>query len=240
MTSGEPTAVGELSHTLTHSHIISTSSQINRFLSVRHQFGGSIPIVANGQTLDQSRGHVKLNGRKGHVRIRLPPSFFDGITSGVEGQALGVMVLDKLQNSTDKVGEGIGNGSPPGSAPGGSRSLEVKSDKGVRDNKSRDLVGEEPIDTEQRYAEVGFVIEFLLEVDAPTLRPSISYVPSTYPTKDSLSATVTPSSSQKVSSFISTRCCLHFSFFSYGRAYPNDPYQQRLVSTAFNKSSRTS
>lgn len=143
--------------------------------------------MTNGQTLDQSRGLAKLNGRKGHIRIRLPDAFFDGIASGVEGRALGVMVVDKLQNSTSKVGGSIGNGSPPESVPGQSRSLEVKSDEGT----VRDLVGEEPTDTEQRYAEVGFVIEFLLDVDAPTLQPSTSYIPSANPTPDWLSATAT-------------------------------------------------
>ena len=61
----------------------------NRFLSIRHQYGGNIAIVANGRTLDPSRAHAKLNGVRGYIKIRLPDSFFEGITSVTEAQALG-------------------------------------------------------------------------------------------------------------------------------------------------------
>lgn len=69
-------------------------------LSLRHEYGGSIDIVANGQTLDPSISNVKLRGKSGSVRIRLPDSFYDGIIGETTCQALGIMVLDKLDNTT--------------------------------------------------------------------------------------------------------------------------------------------
>lgn len=63
-----------------------------RFFTLRHQFGGELPVIANGQILDRSMTHVKLNGIRGWVRVRLPNFFFENITSVTEAQALGVMV----------------------------------------------------------------------------------------------------------------------------------------------------
>ena len=42
---------------------------------------------------------MKLNGFYGYIRIRLPDSFYKGITAETDAQALGVMVLNKLSNS---------------------------------------------------------------------------------------------------------------------------------------------
>lgn len=69
-------------------------------LSLRHEYGGSIDLVANGQTLDPSMSNVKLRGKSGSVRLRLPDLFFDGIIGETTFQALGIMVLDKLDNTT--------------------------------------------------------------------------------------------------------------------------------------------
>jgi hypothetical protein len=66
-----------------------------RFLSVRHQLGGSVPIVANGQPLNPENYHVKLKNKRGQVRVRLPAYFWDGITQETEGKMLAVLILDK-------------------------------------------------------------------------------------------------------------------------------------------------
>ena len=72
-----------------------------RFLSLRHERGGNIPIIVNGQVLDPSRIHVKLEGRYGHIRVKVPLSFYEEITGETEGQALAVVVLDTKCNTTD-------------------------------------------------------------------------------------------------------------------------------------------
>ena len=82
-----------------------------RFLTIRHQNGGEYPAIANGQRLDPSRVHVKLQGTRGHVRIRLPQWFYGDIVDYTEGLALIVMVADdspepirrKLQNVNQPV-----------------------------------------------------------------------------------------------------------------------------------------
>ena len=66
-----------------------------RFLSVRHQLGGSVPIVANGQPLNPENYHVKLKNKRGQIRVRLPEYFWDGITQETEGKMLAVLILDK-------------------------------------------------------------------------------------------------------------------------------------------------
>lgn len=50
--------------------------------------------------MDPSISNVKLRGKSGSVRIRLPDSFYDGIIGETTCQALGIMVLDKLDNTT--------------------------------------------------------------------------------------------------------------------------------------------
>ena len=71
-----------------------------RSLSLRHQHGETLPVVANGQTLNPSQAHVKIKGKRGQVRVRLPATFWNGITEETEGQALAVLVLDKKCNTT--------------------------------------------------------------------------------------------------------------------------------------------
>ena len=66
-----------------------------RFLSVRHQLGGSIPIVANGQPLNPENYRAKLMGKQGQLGMRLPPHFFNGITGETKGKALAVLTLDR-------------------------------------------------------------------------------------------------------------------------------------------------
>ena len=71
-----------------------------RFLSIRHQHGDTLPVVANGQTLNPSQAHVKIKGKRGQVRVRLPATFWNGITEETEGKALVVLILDKKCNTT--------------------------------------------------------------------------------------------------------------------------------------------
>ena len=98
-----------------------------RFLTLRHQYGGSLAIVANGQTLDPSRAHVKLKGKTGSVRVRrLPASFYDGIVGETECIALGVMVLNKLDNTTVAGSSNSPGNSPPRSSPAGPPSMKRK------------------------------------------------------------------------------------------------------------------
>ena len=66
-----------------------------RFLSVRHQLGGSFVVVDNGQSLFPAMYHVKLKGKRAQIRIRLPAYFWDGITQETEGKMLAVLILDK-------------------------------------------------------------------------------------------------------------------------------------------------
>lgn len=60
-----------------------------RAFALRHQFGGELAIVANGIVLDKKMSHVKLNGRRGWIRVRLPDQFFEGVTGPTDAQALG-------------------------------------------------------------------------------------------------------------------------------------------------------
>ena len=65
---------------------------------------------------------MKLNGFYGYIRIRLPDSFYKGITAETDAQALGVMVLNKLSNLTgDYANQPVSQQSAP-SASSGSRS----------------------------------------------------------------------------------------------------------------------
>ena len=84
-----------------------------RFLSLRHERGGNIPIIVNGQVLDPSRIHVKLEGRYGHIRVKVPLSFYEEITGETEGQALAVVVLDNTKCNKTDISQ---SGSPPSSS----------------------------------------------------------------------------------------------------------------------------
>ena len=97
-----------------------------RFLTLKHQYGGSLAVVANGQTLDPSRANVKLNGKTGSLKIRLPASFYDGIVGETECIALGVMVLNKLDNTTVAGSSNSPGNSPPRSSPAGRPSRKRK------------------------------------------------------------------------------------------------------------------
>lgn len=66
-----------------------------RDLTVRHQLGGNLTVVTNGQPLFPSVYSVKIKGKRGQVRIRLPASFWNEITEETKGKALATLVLDK-------------------------------------------------------------------------------------------------------------------------------------------------
>jgi hypothetical protein len=70
-------------------------------MMLRHQLGGELSVIENGQVLEPSRTHVKMKGKRATIRIKLPLSFYEGITSLTEGMALGVVILDKKCNTTD-------------------------------------------------------------------------------------------------------------------------------------------
>ena len=72
-----------------------------RFLSIRHQLGTSVAIVANGQALNPDTYHVKLKNKRGQIRVRLPKHFWDGIKQETEGKMLAVLVLDKKCKSSN-------------------------------------------------------------------------------------------------------------------------------------------
>ena len=72
-----------------------------RFLSIRHQQGGSLAIVANGQPLNPEIYHVKLKNKRSQIRVRLPAHFWDGIKQETKGKALAVLVLDKKCKSSN-------------------------------------------------------------------------------------------------------------------------------------------
>lgn len=57
-----------------------------RFLSLRHQHGGDLALVENGQVLNPSETHVRLQGQRGHLKIRLPLSFYVGIRTETQGK----------------------------------------------------------------------------------------------------------------------------------------------------------
>ena len=88
------------------------------FVQLRHQYGRSLAVVANGQALNPSRAHVKLKGKTGSVRVRrLPASFYDGIVGETECIALGVMVLNKLYNTPVAGSSNSAGKALPGAAP---------------------------------------------------------------------------------------------------------------------------
>ena len=117
-------------------------------MTIRHQLGGTYPAIANGQILQPSRTHLRINRKRAIVRIRLPLSFYEGITSLTEGMSLGVVTLDKKCNTTDTTVELPNNANRPisQSTPSGARPPSPSS--------VRRLASEMPTKIES-YGEVG-------------------------------------------------------------------------------------